>query len=641
VRAQVTIVDGPRTQEIVTLAENKGASLIVCATHGRKGISRLALGSVAEAVVRHLRRARSLSSVAEPEVPQEGPRARAVSSRGGPPCFVTAPEKPGFRRARALLDVSSRWPPRSTRRPPSPRPSRGSRSACPCSWSTCAWTRSTPRGSRPSASPRASRSRCSGGPRSGVRSTCHLPRGRARPRSAALRRHLRRGHVVSAAPEADCHGSESAPRADVAPGTREIALIGRPNSGKSSLYNTLTEGHAHVGNFPGITVDVIEAEATLPGGLKALVFDLPRHVHGARLGRPGDRRGRRAHLRRGTPRAPGLSRWPRSSTARSSGSASGSRARSPKRAGPLYVLVTQSDVLTSDGKRVDEKRLEDELGVPVALVSAREKTEQRQDLVALRHARAAPLPGRLSIRRVWPPRSSHASTRRPIRGRRPPRRRGHGADLPAADRDPHGGDGAARRTGYLARGVFLVDRVLRVAGLGGKAFVPMLTAPRVRGAGHRGDAHPARPEGAPHGDPGAPADDLLGAHPHLRAAPRDLSSGFNAVEKSLVFVGSLRRGRGRGPDRLGAPAPHGHPRRALPLASRCRCTAPPRRGRWPARAGNAAVRFLKDVGTTIVAASALLWVLLHVPAPGSGAGAPGPRRWSAAWRPRWAARWSP
>jgi nucleotide-binding universal stress UspA family protein len=53
VRAQVTIVDGRATQEIVTLAENKGASLIVCATHGRKGISRLALGSVAEAVVRH------------------------------------------------------------------------------------------------------------------------------------------------------------------------------------------------------------------------------------------------------------------------------------------------------------------------------------------------------------------------------------------------------------------------------------------------------------------------------------------------------------------------------------------------------------------------------------------------------------
>lgn len=53
VRAQVTILDGRAPHELIQLAEAKGASLIVCATHGRTGLARLALGSVAESIVRH------------------------------------------------------------------------------------------------------------------------------------------------------------------------------------------------------------------------------------------------------------------------------------------------------------------------------------------------------------------------------------------------------------------------------------------------------------------------------------------------------------------------------------------------------------------------------------------------------------
>ena len=53
VRAKVTILDGRAPHEITQLAEVKGASLIVCATHARTGLARMALGSVAESVVRH------------------------------------------------------------------------------------------------------------------------------------------------------------------------------------------------------------------------------------------------------------------------------------------------------------------------------------------------------------------------------------------------------------------------------------------------------------------------------------------------------------------------------------------------------------------------------------------------------------
>ena len=35
----------------------------------------------------------------------------------------------------------------------------------------------------------------------------------------------------------------------------KFALAGNPNSGKTTLFNTLTGSTAHVGNWPGVTVD--------------------------------------------------------------------------------------------------------------------------------------------------------------------------------------------------------------------------------------------------------------------------------------------------------------------------------------------------------------------------------------------------
>ena len=35
----------------------------------------------------------------------------------------------------------------------------------------------------------------------------------------------------------------------------KMALVGNPNSGKSSLFNALTGLNQKVGNFPGVTVD--------------------------------------------------------------------------------------------------------------------------------------------------------------------------------------------------------------------------------------------------------------------------------------------------------------------------------------------------------------------------------------------------
>ena len=36
---------------------------------------------------------------------------------------------------------------------------------------------------------------------------------------------------------------------------KSILLVGNPNTGKSTLFNSLTGLNQHVGNFPGVTVD--------------------------------------------------------------------------------------------------------------------------------------------------------------------------------------------------------------------------------------------------------------------------------------------------------------------------------------------------------------------------------------------------
>jgi ferrous iron transport protein B len=53
-----------------------------------------------------------------------------------------------------------------------------------------------------------------------------------------------------------------------------IALVGNPNSGKSSLFNCLTGLQQKVGNFPGVTVDK-KTGATTIGSLQASMIDLP------------------------------------------------------------------------------------------------------------------------------------------------------------------------------------------------------------------------------------------------------------------------------------------------------------------------------------------------------------------------------
>jgi ferrous iron transport protein B len=56
---------------------------------------------------------------------------------------------------------------------------------------------------------------------------------------------------------------------------RKFALVGNPNSGKSTLFNALTGLDQKVGNFPGVTVDLYEGHLKLDATHQCTLVDLP------------------------------------------------------------------------------------------------------------------------------------------------------------------------------------------------------------------------------------------------------------------------------------------------------------------------------------------------------------------------------
>ncbi|OKH14291.1 ferrous iron transporter B [Fischerella major NIES-592] len=74
---------------------------------------------------------------------------------------------------------------------------------------------------------------------------------------------------------AHCHDSSSGIASVTSqPGVKRVAVMGMPNVGKSTLFNRITGAGAFVGNWPGVTVDLLEAEVELEGR-KVEFVDLP------------------------------------------------------------------------------------------------------------------------------------------------------------------------------------------------------------------------------------------------------------------------------------------------------------------------------------------------------------------------------
>ncbi|HEX6888480.1 MAG TPA: ferrous iron transporter B [Candidatus Nanopelagicales bacterium] len=74
------------------------------------------------------------------------------------------------------------------------------------------------------------------------------------------------------APTPSCH---EAPTPQAAPGAPAIALVGSPNSGKSTLFNALTGAGRAVGNYPGTSVEIGRGRWRDPAFGEAALIDLP------------------------------------------------------------------------------------------------------------------------------------------------------------------------------------------------------------------------------------------------------------------------------------------------------------------------------------------------------------------------------
>lgn len=144
---------------------------------------------------------------------------------------------------------------------------------------------------------------------------------------------------------------------------KQMALLGMPNTGKSTLFTRLTGTHARTGNWPGITVDLLEAKILL-GGHMVRVVDLPGiyDLHG----QSEDERVATTFLDTQHPDlvlfVMNTAQWERQLDL---------LAEVLARGVPLVVALTMADEAQSMGIRVDTEKLSEALGVPICLIAAK------------------------------------------------------------------------------------------------------------------------------------------------------------------------------------------------------------------------------------------------------------------------------
>jgi len=195
----------------------------------------------------------------------------------------------------------------------------------------------------------------------------------------------------------DCHGCGSAAVAELVrpAAVRTVALVGPPNSGKTTLFNRLTGLRQKVANFPGVTVEQHTGIAELPDGRAVNIVDLPGIyslsprsedeqvaydvLHGTRAGtaKPEavllvlDSTNLGRHLMLAAPiLSLGL---------------------------PTLIILNMADDLRNRDGKLDLRKLSEELGAPVALISARAGEDIDQVFDFLAGAMAKPVPTLLPV----------------------------------------------------------------------------------------------------------------------------------------------------------------------------------------------------------------------------------------------------
>ena len=150
---------------------------------------------------------------------------------------------------------------------------------------------------------------------------------------------------------------------------RTVAVVGPPNTGKSTLFNRLTGLRQRVANYPGVTVEKRIGRARLSGEIEVHLIDLPG-IYSLEP-RSEDERVARDVL---TGRMPGVSSPDAVILILDStnlGRHLGFAAPILSLGIPTLVVLNMADSLRSRGGGLDLDTVAQQIGAPVALVSAR------------------------------------------------------------------------------------------------------------------------------------------------------------------------------------------------------------------------------------------------------------------------------
>ena len=146
-----------------------------------------------------------------------------------------------------------------------------------------------------------------------------------------------------------------------------IALLGQPNSGKSTLFNALTGLKQHVGNWPGKTVEKKEGRFE-HNGKEYLVVDLPGTYS---LSANSDEETiTRDYIASGKANVICI--------LADSSQLERSLYMLADFAGitiPCFLILNMSDIAKAQGKQIDVSAMERKLGIPVLLFSAQDKKQ--------------------------------------------------------------------------------------------------------------------------------------------------------------------------------------------------------------------------------------------------------------------------